>query len=397
MMASTPNELAHSTREDLFRPHRAAFWLFFSLLVFGVVKTFTVFSPRVEAYPAATVLAVVLFGAFGVLFFLALRPLDLFRREPATMIAGAVVWGALVAAPLAAIANAAFHNILAKATDPEFALRWAPAFAGPTTEEPLKLMGVIVLAMIAWRQFDSLLSGLFYGALVGLGFQVSEDFAYAVRQLELDRGAESSVVGIFFVRGILTGLFSHTAYTAIAGLGVGYFISRRSSKSFAKRLAVAAGCFATAYAFHFIWNTPLFTSIGTSGAANTLLLMVVDGIPLLIIAFILYRVAYAEERAWFSTAFATYNNPPVMDADEAATLQRFRARRAARAQARKERGRKAVHIAGQIQIAQGQLIHAWSLDHSSPSVSRLEAEILALKAEMAALPRRKGASDVDLA
>ena len=56
-----------------------------------------------------------------------------------------------------------------------------------------------------------------------LGFQVVEDFTYTIQQ----SADLSSVVGFLFVRGLLTGIFSHAAYTAVTGAGLGYCIARR--------------------------------------------------------------------------------------------------------------------------------------------------------------------------
>ena len=44
----------------------------------------------------------------------------------------------------------------------------------------LKTLGVVIIVLVARRQINSVVDGAVYGAFVGLGFQVVEDFIYAV-------------------------------------------------------------------------------------------------------------------------------------------------------------------------------------------------------------------------
>ena len=129
----------------------------------------------------------------------------------------------------------------------DFAGRWGPALAAPPIEETLKILGVVLLVLIARDQFDSPLDGMVYGALVGLGFQVVEDFIYCINAIALagGDGEIGPVLGTFVVRA-LVGLWSHATYTAIAGYGVGYVASRRATGGSGTGLLVAAGCFVVA-------------------------------------------------------------------------------------------------------------------------------------------------------
>ncbi|ONI49885.1 MULTISPECIES: PrsW family glutamic-type intramembrane protease [unclassified Streptomyces] len=55
-----------------------------------------------------------------------------------------------------------------------------PALAGPINEETLKVLGLILLIMIARTQFRTILSVVVLGAMIGLGFQIVEDLLYSV-------------------------------------------------------------------------------------------------------------------------------------------------------------------------------------------------------------------------
>jgi len=109
--------------------------------------------------------------------------LDLFEREPKLMLAAAVIWGGVIATSLAAYANEAWLSVLGKIGSPDFVAAWGTAIVGPGVEETLKLMGVVVLFLIASAEFDGVLDGFVYGAMVGLGFTVVEDVSYFIRHV----------------------------------------------------------------------------------------------------------------------------------------------------------------------------------------------------------------------
>src|SRR5262249_28653143 len=169
-----------------------------------------------------SLLAVTLLTLYAIPFVAFIYRLDLFEREPVTMVGAAFAWGGLVATSLALSGNQAVFGLASKLGSPDFAGRWGPALAAPPIEETLKILGVIVLVLIARHQFDSPLDGMVYGALVGLGFQVVEDFIYCINAITLagGDGEIGPVLGTFVVRG-LVGLWGHATYTAIARHGVG--------------------------------------------------------------------------------------------------------------------------------------------------------------------------------
>ena len=86
-----------------------------------------------------------------------------------------------------------------------------------------------------------------------------ENFIYCMNAIELAGGDREivPVLGVFLVRS-LVGLWSHATYTAIAGYGVGYFVTR-TDRSLAARTGAVVLAFALAFAAHFVWNSPLLT------------------------------------------------------------------------------------------------------------------------------------------
>ena len=94
------------------------------------------------------------------------------------------------------------------------------------------------------------------------------------------------------VRGLLCGLWSHAAYTAIASFGVGYFVAH-PEVSLPKRILVAAIAFTAAWAMHGFWNSPLLSSVLTGNLI--LLYFPIKGVPVVLAALLLWRVALREQ------------------------------------------------------------------------------------------------------
>lgn len=249
----TPN--GTTKRRSLLLP---AFWTMVALIVVGAWRMVRMIGPAFGQYPVATAVATVLFGLYAIPFVIAARSVDFLEREPALLVAGAAAWGGLVATTTAISGNAAAHDLLAKLVSPAFAATWGPAIAGPTIEELLKTLGIVMIVLVARKQINSVVDGAVYGAFVGLGFQVVEDIIYAVNAVGINgRGDQvGPVIVTFVLRGFLAGLWSHTLFSALAGAGIAYYVVRRN-RSLSRRLAVAVGCMLGAGACHFLWNAGL--------------------------------------------------------------------------------------------------------------------------------------------
>ncbi|NIV30935.1 MAG: PrsW family intramembrane metalloprotease, partial [Anaerolineae bacterium] len=134
---------------------------------------------------------------------------------------------------------------------------FGPGLSAPLIEEALKGILVLLLFLGLRREFDGPLDGIVYGALVGLGFAVSENAAYMI---------EEGFRQHFLTRILLRGLAGHATYTALTGLGLGIAraVQKRSqvpgtatAGTSQHRTAVALGPivgFVLAVAAHMIWN-----------------------------------------------------------------------------------------------------------------------------------------------
>ena len=113
----------------------------------------------------------------------------------------------------------------------------------PLVEEATKGLLVLLLFIGLQREFDGPLDGIVYGALVGLGFAMTENAVYMI-----DKGA----LGQFLTRIVLRGLSGHATYTAFTGLGLG--IARTSRNRTLAGLSPVAGLTMAVLA-HMLWNT----------------------------------------------------------------------------------------------------------------------------------------------
>jgi len=229
---------------------------------FGAAVLSWQFFRFVVVFPSATVLAGTLeipLVLFGVVMLRLLRP----ARPPAmTWSAAAVVWGATAAAGCALLANRGLIGLWAKAAGTRFAADWSASLSAPLNEELLKLCGVIMIILAAPAAILGPLDGLIFGALVGLGFQATENVTYGLNSI-IQAGATAparAVIDSFTIRVGLTALGSHWTMTAIAGAGAGYLVARRRGAEHGSVLPAVA-CLGTAMAMHLIFDAPQIAQV----------------------------------------------------------------------------------------------------------------------------------------
>jgi RsiW-degrading membrane proteinase PrsW (M82 family) len=129
------------------------------------------------------------------------------RPEPARLVLGAVLFGAL-ATIVAATLETKLKEIIPLSHNPWLAAQQNALFFAAIPEEALKI-GIIALLCLRARDFDEPMDGVVYGAAVGLGFAALENILYVVH-------AEDSWQGVAVTRGVLSVPF-HGALGVIAG------------------------------------------------------------------------------------------------------------------------------------------------------------------------------------
>lgn len=148
--------------------------------------------------------------------------LQRFADRPWTGIALALAWGGMAATWIATNANGASSTIFLRllGTDPHAAV------TTPFIEESAKAIGVLGLVLIPVLRRVRPIDGLFYGVLVGAGFQVVEDAIYGISSLFKGSGdIGSQLIPLFILRGFTVGVFTHAVYTGIIGAAIAWAAS----------------------------------------------------------------------------------------------------------------------------------------------------------------------------
>ena len=363
-------------------------WIVLALLIAGAVRMGGIGARFAAAYPLATVTAVVLFALLAVPFWVIVTELDFLEREPTTLRLIAFAWGALVATAVAIPGSAALENLMAKLGSPHLAADWGAALAAPTVEEIAKTLGIVAIVLIARSHVNSVLDGVIYGALVGLGFQIVENIVFAIGAVALaGRGDDAGpVVATFLLRGFVSGVWSHTLFGALAGVGVGYLVVRHD-RSRRRRSAAAALCVLGAWAFHLLWNSPLLRDGLGNGAFALLAVLVLKGLPPLLVTLWLVRRVHDREADYYVGRLARLSDPDLVTPGELAVLRSGAGRSAARWHAGLSAGRRARSAVRRLQHAQARL--AVELSRGAPTDRRC-AEIRTLRAGLVALGHPEG-------
>ena len=370
--------------DPFWQPRRAAFWLLMLLLANGLYYTGGLFFHAFRVVPATVLLGLLAWGLYAAAFIACFRALDLLEQHPPEAFVLAFAWGGLGAVYLAAPANAAILSLAAKLVSPEFAGAWGAALAGPATEELAKLVGVLLLVLVARNQFATPLSVLIVGAMAGLAFQVVENLTYSVSaayRFPLESQVRP-VLDNLYVRGVLAGLWTHAAYTTIASAGIAWYLYH-PQRRLAVRVAVALLCLGLACAMHFVWNSPLLQDSFDGLPGGLVLLLCAKGLPVLVAALLFWRVALREEGHYLH-ALAAYFVPEreLIHDDEwlrlGAPIDRWLARRAVA----REFGRKAGRLKRRLQREQLRLVRKAGTYGRGPRTLPHETAIRRLRARL---------------
>ncbi len=318
------------------------------LALVSVPRSSVVLQRLVQEEPRYGVLTLLVWGLYALPLLAAILAVDYFEREPAWLVAFAAVWGGLVATGLALTANEAVQSILTTTEGADVTARWGAAIAGPTNEELLKGLGVIVATLLATRRMRSPVDGFILGAVVGLGFQVVEDVVYTANVMAVGQDPAAAIGQMFLLRGLMGGLWTHAVYTGLFGLGLGYALTR-PRWSLARRAAVVVAGFAAAWSLHFLWNSPLLVD------TTDWRLVVVKGLPALLLLLALLQRAQRADSGVFLPALAAVGNPLVATEGEIAALADRRSRARARRAARSTGGRSGARAVRRLQRAQADL------------------------------------------
>jgi protease PrsW len=235
----------------LVQPHNLAFWVYCVLVVAGAYVLSGQLSIALAAYSGALINGIIAFALLAVAYLWFIHYEDRYTTVPRKLAAVGFVWGFVAATGAFALrGNDAAMDLYAKTFGASFAFDWGAALAAPIDEELAKGAGVLLLLILAPKLIRSPFDGLILGAVVGLGFQISEDISYAwigAANAFGDVGAAQSTI----VVRTLASIPSHWMFTAIFGAGLIWFIGRPDVPA---RKGLGVGLMLTAMLMHGLWD-----------------------------------------------------------------------------------------------------------------------------------------------
>lgn len=372
----------------LFQRRQPAFWLFVILLVLTGLTVITEQLFYLQVFPAGWIFSVALLTIYVVPVAIAIWVLDLFEREPISLVIAAFLWGGVVSIGLAVVVNTSLLEMLAKVLGPSFAQTWGPAIVAPPVEETFKYLGIVTIYLIARNEIDDLFDGFVYGALIGLGFAAVENVQYFIQAVAGAGGGDQlgPVFGMFFLRSILVGAYMHVMWTGLTGIGFAYYVTQHDQPR-QKRLLVAIGLFVAGVVAHFLWNSPLLTEL-LSGFGGILLFGFIKGLPFLGFLAVLVILAHRRENRWFGALTASDVGTDVMTQEELAHLGGLRNRWAARRRMGQRKGAQGARLMSQLQREQINLamIRSRVGTDDDPSVAAQRERIRTVRSQLDALP-----------
>jgi RsiW-degrading membrane proteinase PrsW (M82 family) len=263
--------------------------------------------------------------------------IDRFEPEPLRMIVLTFVWGATIACFVAIVLNTIGEVVVSEELGTEAGEIYGASFSAPIVEEAAK--GAVLFGLFWWKrdEFNGIIDGIVYAALVGLGFAMTENVLYYGRGAA-EEGITGAVV-TFVVRGVMSP-FAHPLFTAMTGIGLGLAVGARSRSL--RVIAPLAGL-AAAMVLHSVWNT-------AAGAGYFLGLYFLIMVPIFLALWGVIAIGLRRE----SRLIAEHLRGLVLE-QEVVALATLKGRRRARREAARRGGRKARRAMSDLQQVAAEL------------------------------------------
>ena len=216
---------------------------------------------------------------------------DRYEKEPLGLLLATFLWGAVPSIIAALILSLIFTLPVYFLGGDALVNTVGPVVVAPLVEETLKGMAVLGILLFWRHEIDSVLDGIIYGAMVGLGFAMVENVFYFMSAFA-EGGFEGWTANI-----LLRSMFglNHSLFSAMTGMGIAYFRLGRSSLRYVAPFAgLAAGMF-----LHFVHNLSAVLSSTVSGIFC--LVMPINGWGGVLITLVIIVWALRQERQWIRT------------------------------------------------------------------------------------------------
>jgi protease PrsW len=209
--------------------------------------------------------------------------IDRYEKEPRLLLVWVFLWGATFAFILSFVPEIVVQEALLPVI-----LGSNAALAGTVNgsvvpgvaEEGCKALAVLILYLWKRSEFDGVIDGIVYAAMVGLGLAMIENVEYYAGDIARSRLAFEAN---FFVRSVLTP-FTHPLITSLTGIGFG--IASQSASRAVRIGAPIAGLLAAMTA-HSLWDYATLVGGGLTGVAVVIKWIYLP-LALLVVAFVVY-------------------------------------------------------------------------------------------------------------
>ena len=145
--------------------------------------------------------------------------IDRWEPEPKRLLLFAFTWGAAVSIAVTLLIQPVFA--LAAPYSDEAAFRdFMTTVQAPVVEEFAKSLGLLLLLLMARKNFDGPVDGVVFAFTIAGGFAFTENILYFGRAIAESGTPGSDLVQIFFLRGVMSP-FAHAIFTGTTGLIMG--------------------------------------------------------------------------------------------------------------------------------------------------------------------------------
>ncbi|MEO8970206.1 MAG: PrsW family glutamic-type intramembrane protease [Ktedonobacteraceae bacterium] len=306
--------------------------------------------------------------------------MDRFEREPWFLRLAAFLWGAIIAIPIAFFVERKLDTTLLNLLGPNASDVLRSVFQGLNagiTEETIKGAGLLLLFFILRDEFDNVTDGIVYGALIGAGFAMVENFRYFANDFQ-------QFPVFLIVYRIVLGWLGHSTFTVCFGAALGYI---RHTRVRWRQMVIPLLGFLLAVGLHSFFD---FVDFQASAALNaspgnnnvtflSLLALIGDYIPpffaQIVLLYILIK-SLAHEAAVIREFLAVEVSNGVVKVDEYALLQNsFQRTRAERVVWRRQGWRQWMRIKALYQTEIGLAFRKWHVSMGDkPKLGYLQPE-----------------------
>jgi RsiW-degrading membrane proteinase PrsW (M82 family) len=305
---------------------------------------------------------------------------DRYEKEPLWLLAVTFLWGAIPAILFSLIAELILGIPVSVLGEGLLTDVVESGGVAPVVEEIAKATALLGLFVFLRREFDTVLDGIIYGALVGFGFAMTENVLYFLGSLFTEGWTEWGIV--VFLRAIVFGL-NHAFFTSLTGAALGF--ARLSRVAWEKWLVPLFGL-GLAIAFHALHN--IGTSLAELSCLTLLFSFLTDWGGVLVV-FAVILLAAQQEKKWITQELEEEVTSGILSQADYALTVSYRQRSVARWEAlmgwswqRWRQLGRLFHLATELAFKKYQLRTAGDGEETTATIARLRSQIVALRGEM---------------